>query len=545
MLKTAIFISILIIFLFIIYKAYKLICDNIEFEESNDPDQSKVIQEQIDAYKLAGQLQEAFNIAKNYLNHQPRNEMARLIYAKLLYDVEKYYDAIGHLNIILRSNPNNFDASILIGGCYNKTKQYSKAINSYKYVIEKDKTNIKALTKLAEIYVFRKDKKSAVPLYKRLIELAQDKDENEKKRLQMILTHLYFDLKDWPNLIDEANQIKESYPNDQNILFYLKKAYLICDDTDNAIDVIKRLIELDPYNIKHQEDLISLSYKAKDYDSVIEYSNELAKMRNSNKSFTNNNIANAYIQKKEYSAALEFIKGALRYNPKDTDLKKTLADLYCLMNDFDEAISIYEEIVEDAIPREVEDLMLEMSDIYFKQGNKFMEEDNPNDAFEKYTKAIEYNPENPELFFALAEMNVKIKNYSEAIKYYKSAIELDPKAGTYYLRLANAYYELDNILDAKKCYNEAILIEPELTLGYVSLGLIYVKQENYENAISYFSKALDIEPLNVDIRYNLALAYEHSLNNAKAIKEYKKVLEIDPNHVESKNNLDLILKFNL
>lgn len=541
MLKTTLFILIFIVFLYIIYKVYKLICENIQFDDSNDEGYSASIADQIDAYKKAGKLQDAFNVAKNYVAQQPKSEMARFLYAKLLFDVEKYYDAIGHLNLILRINPNNHEASLLIGDCYNKTKQHNKAINNYKYVAEKDRKNVKALTKLADLYILKKDKKLAVPIYKRLIELTEN--ESEKKGLRLTLTNLLFDLRDWDNLIAEANLIMEAYPNDKSILFYLKKAYLVCDDYANAIDVTKRLIEIDPYNIKHYEDLINLSFKSKEFDKVIEYCNELAKMRNSNSSFINNSIAKAYIQKKEYTTALEFLKGIVRVNSRDSELKKTLADVHCLMENFDAAIDLYEEVVEDAHPKEVEDLMFAMSDIYFKQGNKLMEEDNSTEALEKYSKAIEYNPTNSEFYFALAEMNEKIKNYSEAIKYYKSAIELEPKFSNYYLKLANAYYELDNILDAKKCYNEAILIQPDSVMAHASLGLLYAKQDDAENAIACFIKALDIEPLNVDIRYNLALAYEHSMKPDKAVKEYNKVLEIDPLHVESKNNLELILKF--
>lgn len=541
MIKTVLFITIFIAFLYVIYKIYKLISENIQFDDSDDDSYSATIADQIDAYKKSGKLQEAFNVAKNYIAQQPKNEMARFLYAKLLFDVEKYYDAIGHLNLILRANPNNYEASLLMGDCCKKTKQYNKAVSNYRHVAEKDRKNTKALSKLADLYVFRKDKKLAVPIYKRLIELSED--ENEKKGLRLTLTNLLFDLRDWENLIAEANLIMEAYPNDKNILFYLKKAYLVCEDYANAIDVTKRLIEIDPYNIKHFEDLINLSFKSKEFDKVIEYCNELTKMRNANTSFINNSIAKAYIHKKEYTTALELLKGIIKVNSRDSELKKTLADVHCLMENFDAAIDLYEEIVEDAHPKEIEDLMFAMSDIYFKQGNKLIEDNNATEALEKYAKAIEYNPTNSEFYFALAEMNEKIKNYSEAIKYYKSAIELEPKFSHYYLRLANAYYELDNILDAKKCYNEAILIQPDSLMAHASLGLLYAKQDDPENAISCFLKALEIEPLNVDIRYNLALAYEHSMKPDKAIIEYNKVLEIDPLHAESKNNLELILKF--
>ncbi len=539
MLKTTILIVVVILFLYVIYRSYKLISENFEFDDYEDDGYSDKLTAEIEHYKSLGNLQEAFNIAKSHLSKNSRNEKARLIYAKLLFDSQKYYDAIGHLNIILRSNPNNFEACLLLGDSYTKTKQYNKAINNYKYVLEKDKDNTNALSRIADLYILRRDKKLAVPIYQKLIELS--KDEAEKRSLRLLLTTLFFELRDWDNLITEANLIMDAYPNDKSILFYLKKAYLICEDITNAIDVTKRLLELDPYNTKHYEDLIALSYRAKDYEKVHEYCEEALKIRNCNQSYINNYKAKAYIHQKEYNAALEFLRQNIKFGNRDTDLRKTLADLYCHMDNYEEAIEIYEEIIEDAHPREVEDLTKSKSQVYFMHGNKLVQENKYTQAFEKFYKAIEYDQNNVEFYTALADINTKIKNYSEAIKYYKTAIELEPNSVENYMKLASAYYELNNVLDAKKYYKEALLIQPDYVYAHAALGLIYAKQRDSENAIESFKTALEIEPLNVDIRYNLALAYELSMNTENAIKEYKKVLEIDPNHMESKNNLELLL----
>ncbi len=539
MLKTAVFIIILVLFLYIIYRTYKLISENYLFDDLSDEGFSPELTEKIEKYKSQGNMQEAFNLAKNQLSKNPKSQPLRLAYSRLLLEAQKYYDAIGHLNIILRANPNNHEACLVLGDAYVKTKQYNKAINNYKYVLERDKDNVKALSKLADLYVLRKDRKLAVPVYQKLIELT--KDEHEKRSLRLLLTTLYFELRDWDSLIVEANLIMDAYPNDKSILFYLKKAYLICEDVKNAIEITNRLIELDPYNIKHYEDLIMLYYKAKDFDKVIECCNEALKMRNSNKSLIDNYIARAYIMKKEYNEALEFLRENIKFNTRDIELRKTLADLYCVMGEFDDSVELLEEIIEDAHPRELEDLIQLISQVYFKYGNKMVEENKFPLAFEKYNKAIEYDSANSEFYAALAEINVKIKNYSEAIKYYKSAIEIDPNVVEYYMKLAAAYYECANVLDAKKYYKEAILIQPDYVYAHAALGLIYAKQRETEKAISSFKTALEIEPLNVDIRYNLALAYELANKADFAKKEYKKVLEIDPNHVESKNNLELLL----
>ena len=57
---------------------------------------------------------------------------------------------------------------------------------------------------------------------------------------------------------------------------------------------------------------------------------------------------------------------------------------------------------------------------------------------------MQYNNENPEIYYKLANANRAIKNYSEAIRQCKRAIELAPEVSLYYETLGDIYYELQN-----------------------------------------------------------------------------------------------------
>ena len=68
MLKTVIFVFIVILFLYIIYRVYKLIADNFQFDDYDSETYASELSEQIERHKSAGNLQEAFNVAKSHLS---------------------------------------------------------------------------------------------------------------------------------------------------------------------------------------------------------------------------------------------------------------------------------------------------------------------------------------------------------------------------------------------------------------------------------------------------------------------------------------------
>ncbi len=527
-----------VVFIYVIYRVYRSYSDDFSFDSSQDNGQAKTVSDKIDSLRKLGRLQEAFAVAKKYLSSAPKDPKARYTYAKLLYDVEKYYDAIGHLNLILRSNPNYSDAILLLGDCFYKTKQNSKSIIVLRSMIEKDPTNMQALAKLANLYIAKKEKKNAIPIYKTMIELT--KDNEEKRALHVKIISFYFELREWSNLISEARSVLEQFPNDKSVLVFLKKTYEECGDVNNAIQVIERLIELDPYSLASYEDIIPMLYNNGQFDKTVRYCEAAIKMTGVNKSLVNSYIAKSYIAKKEFDRALTFLKTAIVDSVNDAELKKTLAELYCAINDFEQAITIVEVLIDESGPKDVDALMLQLSNVYFEYGNFLAANNEVHLAFEKYEKAIANNPSNPEFLFVMAELNTKIKNYSEAIRNYKSAIELNPRTCKYYLRLASLYYEIDNILEAKKYFSDAILIQPDSVFAHASIGLINAKQKNADAAISSFQTAINLEPDNTDIRYNLALAYELAGNINKAIEEYKIVLQYDPAHIGAKHNIELL-----
>ena len=523
-----------------IFRIYLYIMSGQMYSTDSSKDSlEEPIVEEINRYRAENQTINAFNLAKKYITENPRSEKARLIYAQVISDAGKHYDAIGHLNILLKNNPKNIEALNILADCYNKTKQPKKATTIYKQILEIDSQNSLALRKLAQQYYYANEKREAIALYKKLASNIHDPDEHLEIKLNII--NMYTELKDWDNVIKEARTLVEQHPNNKSLLLYLRKAFQTKNDIINTVEITKKLIEMEPLHPKYYEEIVALLHKLNDLEFTAKYAKEALELKSVNKSLILNLLSQTYMKNNQLDDALEIIKKAIKNDYKNVDLKKTLADLYCQKNDYESAIQIYENLIESVHPSEVPDIKLCLSNVFYKYGNYYHQLNRYQDAFSKFNKAIEYDGSNPEFYITIAELNYKIKNYGDAAKNYKIAISLDPKNSSYYLTIANMYYESGNILEAKKYYIETIQIDPESVVAHTKLGIIYAKQQTPQNAIEEFTKALKLDPNNVDIRYNLALAYEISNNISKAIEEYRNVLEINPEHTESRNNLDLLL----
>ncbi len=523
---------------FSIYAIYKnSSSENSLKSNKNSKDEPTI--EQIKKYRESKQIVNAFNLAKRYLSQNPKSDQARYMYSLVLFDIGKFYDAIGHLANIIGKGTSDLDVLNLMGECYVKTKQNRKAILIYKQILHLEGGNhVPSIIKLAKLHSSLDEKGTAIAYWRKLANSTTD--ENEKLDYYLNILKLHTEMKEWDAVIEDCKNMLVEHNSNKQILQYLKKAYLTKNDTINAIEILKQLIVIEPYEVKYYEDIIALLYSINDVDQIVKFSKDALELKGASKSFIVNYLAKTYIKHNDFTQAQEVLQNALKTDNKNVDLKKTIADLSCAKNDYSSAIEIYEELMEIVHSSEIPDIRMGMSNVYFKYGVYLYKTNNFKEAFNKFNTAIEYNPSNPELYATMAKLNYKIKNYDESTKNYQSAIELNPKNANYYLGLANIYYEMDNYLKAKKYYQETTMLNPNCVIAHATLGIIHAKQQAPKLAIEEFIKALDIEPQNIDIRYNLALAYEISNNIPKAIDEYKKVLELNPEHHESANNLKLI-----
>lgn len=134
------------------------------------------------------------------------------------------------------------------------------------------------------------------------------------------------------------------------------------------------------------------------------------------------------------------------------------------------------------------------------------------------------------------------KDYNNAIVAYTKAIDKNGGNANLYHRRGVCYQRTDKTDEAIEDYNRAIKAQKDYPYPYYNLGYIYHNQGNFAKAINYYSEALKYKKDDADFWSNRGKAYEDSKNYSKASADYKQALKVDPNHQYAKEGLERIAK---
>ncbi|ANV91264.1 hypothetical protein AWQ24_11840 [Picosynechococcus sp. PCC 8807] len=95
---------------------------------------------------------------------------------------------------------------------------------------------------------------------------------------------------------------------------------------------------------------------------------------------------------------------------------------------------------------------------------------------------------------SLAESFRAARDFEQAIAMYQKAIEVEPNNPELHNDLGNLFYEIKSYLEAEKQFQEALSLEPENANLCFNLGNTFLMQAKYREAIVNYQKALQSKP---------------------------------------------------
>lgn len=496
------------------------------------------VYKQVETLILNADYTTAQKLAKKYLAQNPYHHDLRKLLVKSYIDTQKEYEAISNLLVLVQFYPDDTNLYQQLATLYKNTHQTKKAIHFYSYLLTKDKYDLNAMRNLAQLYYENKQKESALKLFKQLVTYIDD--ENEKVEYYETMGNIYSSYGDYVKSINLYKKVLDHNSSNIDVIKELRKIYLKQKDTENVIYYSRKLIDLEPQNYIYYQEIIDLLFHIHSYEEALSYAQKALELPNADMFAVKNQIAKIYLYTGKIDESINLINETIIQDPTNLLLSQTLAMAYCMNKDFEKAKKVCNDALDVAVPSDIKVIHNNLSTILAEEAVNLLNQGKTKQAFEKFTEAMHYNNENPEIYFKLANANRSIKNYSEAIRQCKRAIELAPEISLYYETLGDIYYEIQNFIEAKKLYKEAVFIDPKNSRAHTFLGILQSKDKEHENAIKSLETAVSLDINNVDIRYNLALAYEVAGKKDEAKNEYQKVLELDPNHKEATNNLKLL-----
>ena len=178
---------------------------------------------------------------------------------------------------------------------------------------------------------------------------------------------------------------------------------------------------------------------------------------------------------------------------------------------------------------------LNQSEAHNKLGFSYLRNEQLNEAFVEFQKAIRVNPENKEALNYLGYISSEFNKHDEAISYYNRAISVDPEYAGAQNNLGVTYAKLEKWNEAAR-YFKAALSNPTYATperAYSNLGYAYYMMQDYAKAEEALKEALIRNPVLLDAIYILGLVYTKINDDSMAIQEFKRAIGIMPNYVDA------------
>lgn len=333
---------------------------------------------------------------------------------------------------------------------------------------------------------------------KRGLAFAQRKSSEKPQKKLDLLTEKQtllrlFNEKKFKAVIQKAEFVKYSFPQDRDILNILGVSAAEAGEIKKAKQAFKDLAQLEPKNPINHLNLAKIAKNAHELDECV-----------------------GHYQK------------ALMIDPTNVDGWYSLGIALQTKHGFKEAIDALEAAI-SLDPTHV--------DAHNALGISFRQTGQLTKSISTHNKAIEINPNEPVSQFNLGLSLHKNQQIDEAIEAYQETISLDPLLSEPHYFLGLAFQKRYRTRESIQEFKKVIELEPDYTKTYTALADSYAALELYNEAIEMYKKAIKLNPKDAKSFNDMGLAYNNLNETSKAILAFKTAIRIEPKSAVARNNL--------
>ncbi len=197
-------------------------------------------------------------------------------------------------------------------------------------------------------------------------------------------------------------------------------------------------------------------------------------------------LAEKLIKEKRLPEAISLYEELTRLHPDEDSLRLALAWAYKDGGRLDDAIAVFEGLLEKELKRKV------FTGFAFDELVKIFKEEK---QFERMVRiceqAVAAQPDDVSLLFTLGDAYLLGGYPVKAIEVYEKIIFMEPDASASFLGLGNAHIAAGDYESAEAAYERAIRIDPsDADVYYNRLGTTYLRVDEYARAGEAFRKAI-------------------------------------------------------
>ena len=388
---------------------------------------------------------------------------------------------------------------------------------------------------------------------------------------------------DYSNILSSVGKKTESIKilknlenkKDSRVFYNLGCLYMDTDQPTDAIENLKKTLELDPKNKQASFNIGVCLFNTKNYEKTIKVFQAYQKQ------FGVNFEAERYISLSFYSLnnledAEKSLKLLCNIKPQDSSIWYDRAIILENMNHNIDAIHCYLKTLE-LVP-DFNDAFKRLATVYQKLGKlselievyeleKEKDKDNHitysflSQAYllnEQSEKSIEYIEKAMDLYLSknndknnntyLDYLLIKghiyqnIEGSEKAIETFKKVLQIDNKIAQAHVLIGNAYVNIKKPKEALPYLREANNLNPGIASIHANLGNAYYMLGKKEEAIKYFSEAEKLDPSISSALSSKAAAYMDTGNSEEAIHTLIKSIQKDPYNSNAYVNLGILFR---
>lgn len=395
----------------------------------------------------------------------------------MTYDLmKKQTDAIAAFRKALEMEPDNLDVERALAADLTATGQADSALSAWKDIAAGDPTDPDAWSQIAEIDERSGKLDDALAAIKKARELASDslKLQFEQARIEYVAGHLDDAAKLFEQLASATEHPSGQYSEEE------KQNYKLI--LDNLAEIYKEENKLDQEVGAYQKIApLGTDYETYAFDQEVE----------------------AYREAHQYDKAVDAARTAVQKQPKNEDLKLTLARQLADTGQVEQGIAMAKSVVESN-PKTLESYY-QLAQIYTDL-RRWKEASETLDSAEKQASKKE---DHTMIAFQRAMLADRAKRYDEAEAEFKQVLESDPNnaltLNNYGFMLADRNIRLN---EALAMIRKAVQLEPTNYAYLDSLGWVYFRLGQYTQAEDDLQRAISRGATDPTVHDHLGDVYE-------------------------------------
>ncbi|HEX7510561.1 MAG TPA: tetratricopeptide repeat protein, partial [Chitinivibrionales bacterium] len=173
----------------------------------------------------------------------------------------------------------------------------------------------------------------------------------------------------------------------------------------------------------------------------------------------------------------------------------------------------------------------------WRAGMAFVDAGDQENAFGKFSKALELNPHNVKAHITLGNILESRGKGDEALAHYQQAVQLDSSNAIARINVGNIFLNKGNMPEAIAQYTAALRLAPDNGYAEYNLAQAYGNLSKYGEAKAHFLAALRLMPEDALTRFELAKTYGKLGKIGEAKRLFEEVLKIKPDFKEARDSL--------